>query len=100
MLKACLVCGDPVENGKHCKDHIPHRLRGVYSSPTFQRNRKALLRANPICAVEGCTERATVAHHVPSRQKLVANGVEDPDALHWLKPRCERHHNQETGTGR
>lgn len=100
MMHACLTCGDPVEQGKYCKDHIPARAQGVYSSKTFQRNRRALLRAHPFCASPGCSEKATDAHHSPSRRKLVANGVENPDAIEWLTPLCGFHHKQITGRGR
>jgi len=57
--------------------------------------RTAFLVTHPWCVL--CKRAATVAdHHPVSRRDLVAAGVPDPDAPHWLRPLCASCHNRST----
>jgi 5-methylcytosine-specific restriction protein A len=61
----------------------------------WRRRRREFLRLNLTCVDCGAT--ATVADHDPvSRRELVAQGVPDPDAFQYLRPRCTDCHNART----
>lgn len=91
MLRACLDCGRPTR-GKRCD--VCGNSRG-YSragdskfSVEFQNARARLLP----CRCDNCGRKATDLHHNPPRRVLVASGVPNPDADHWLIPLCRACH--------
>lgn len=85
------------------------RQRG-YGGRHWRTQRRACLRRDPICTCTtdghdhpptGCWRQSTVADHDPhERRDLVAQGVPDPDALHYLKGKCASCHNKKTAATR
>jgi 5-methylcytosine-specific restriction protein A len=68
----------------------------VYSTPAWRRRRKRYLAAHPTCT--SCPSPATEVDHVIPRAQLVEQGVDDPDADHWLQSLCESCHSTKTAT--
>lgn len=97
---SCLGCGTPSKY-RRCEpcEQARKAKQAGYSTAEYRRSRQQLLASRPKCMEPGCAEPATVAHHHPPRVKLVAAGIENPDALTWLKPICERHHDARTARG-
>lgn len=99
----CTVHGCPelAPGGGRCPTHRAEadRVRGTSRERGYttwwDHNRKAFLKANPLCV--DCGAQAEVPDHDPiSRRDLVSMGVEDPDAWDRLKPRCTPCHNRRT----
>lgn len=69
------------------------RQRGY--GKAWERTRRAFLAAHPRCI--DCGKPATAADHAPlSRRELIRQGVNNPDAWHYLQPRCLRCHSSKT----
>lgn len=92
-LRSCADCGRICEGYRcdECEAKRPKRpnFRQRGYSADWDRKRKAFLLKHPLCAL--CGRPANVADHFPiSRKQLVAQGVSDPDAEHFLRPLCHR----------
>jgi hypothetical protein len=105
MLYACLECGR-ISETKRCPAHggtnrSPERRTSADRSygRQFRRNRTILLARDPICVECGLVP-SVVADHEPSRRVLLARGVEDPDALEYLRALCLGCHRVKSGSGR
>ena len=82
---SCELCANPdVERESAAKRGYGHRWRKL---------RLMVLRSQPVCAVEGCTQAAVdVDHIIPKRD----GGLDDLDNLQGL---CKSHHSQKTASG-
>jgi hypothetical protein len=112
--KACLEPGCPAlsyDGNARCPEHrrkqdriwtqqirddpIAATMRTLYRSRRWQAVRRTVLRAQPWCAHEGCTELAVDVHHTtPLRRILEQYG--DPYDLDVLTGLCKSHHARET----
>ena len=107
------VCNEPgcpelVEGASQCERHRKeHRRQVDKRRPSSSRRgygrkwakdvREPFLHYFPTCI--DCGEPATVPDHDPiPRAELVRQGVADPDAFGFLRPRCESCHNRKTAT--
>lgn len=61
----------------------------------WRRRRKRYLRDHPTCCL--CGDPSEVPDHHPlSREQLLEQGVDNPDADEYLRPLCTPCHNKET----
>ena len=93
---ACLDCGR-VSEQKRCPEHRVGR--GAPYGKHFDANRLLLLERDPVCVYCNAAP-STTAHHDPTRRRLIAMGVKDPDGLEWLRASCASCHSKRTRTGR
>jgi hypothetical protein len=98
MSFACATCGR-ISSAPRCPDHQRGNPRQRGYDHHFQASRAQLLAGRPTCKLCG-TRLATVAHHRPTRRRLVAMGVADPHALALLEPLCAGCHAGETVANR
>lgn len=92
ILRACTVCGRLTEQ-KRCPDHRcdtrpPPEERGY--DEAWQRVRRRVLRARPICEEPGCTLPATDVHHIDGR------GPRGDNSDGNLRALCHSHHSRIT----
>ena len=98
MSYACAVCGRISEQSR-CPEHQRGNPRQRGYDAAFEASRAQLLAGKPQCVICGIRP-ATVAHHRPTRKRLVAMGVQDPEAVAFLEPLCAACHAGETAAGR
>ena len=97
-MYACVTCGR-ISLEAQCPEHQRGSPRERGYDHHFEASRAQLLAGQPKCVRCGIRP-ATVAHHRPTRKRLVAMGVPDPDAVVFLEPLCAACHAGETGAGR
>jgi 5-methylcytosine-specific restriction enzyme A len=103
-LKTCSVVGCPeLAAAGRCEGHRreAEQCRGTsaqrgYSGRGHEGFRKAVLRRDPICVIDGCWFPATEADHHPlSRRELVVRGLNPNDPARG-RGLCKPHHSQST----
>ena len=113
MPGASRVCATPscpivlTDGTRRCPAH-DRRSPDRRPSPTargydakWRRNSARFLKANPVCAIDGCDRPSEHSDHHPlSRRELLDLGVEHPDAWERLRPLCESHHNSKSARER
>jgi hypothetical protein len=98
LSHACSVCGR-LSSQPQCRDHQRGSPRERGYGRAFEASRAQLLANKPQCVMCGIRP-ATVAHHSPTRRRLVAMGVADPEDVCWMRPLCAACHAGETAAGR
>ena len=94
---ACPECGR-ISDQRRCPEHRTAWSGAAYGKH-FDANRKLLLARDPVCVYCNVAP-STTAHHDPSRRRLIAMKVKDPDGLEWLRAACASCHSGRTRTGR
>jgi 5-methylcytosine-specific restriction protein A len=97
----CSRCGTLHAAGQRCPtcasraQSRPDATARGYRARGWRARRASFLAEHQQCVLCGAT--ATVADHWPhSRKQLLASGVEDPDAIEYLRPLCRACHGRET----
>lgn len=90
-------CAGAVTYRGRCADCAAHKERrtvrkgrAIYKSAKWRNTRKAVLAAEPLCAVEGCGEIAVDVDHI------VPLPAGEPFALSNLQGLCRYHHGVKT----
>ena len=85
----------PEHAGEYDRAHRSADRRRVYSSRRWKGARRAVLRANPWCQDDECTNLATDVNHIRPLADIMAEGG-DPYDLANLEGLCKRHHSRRT----
>jgi len=75
------------------RDHAERAA--MYASPRWRRERRAFLKAHPICSTPGCGRRAVIVDHRDGHQHQDWR-VRFWDRSRW-QPLCMPHHNAKSG---
>lgn len=104
---ACVGCGR-ISKGRYCEScaaqianrrQRSERQRGSAAARGYghrwRRTRARFLAAHPVCAIDGCSELATDAHHLDGLGPLGPDGHNEAN----LQALCHSHHSAITAGG-